>query len=207
MKINEKIYSLRKEKGLSQEELANELNVSRQTVSKWETGESNPDFDKIVPLCELFGITTEELLRDRKIEGLEEEKPNKKKALLITISVIMYFLAISFIVFGEETLNLNDGILVSGFLMLIAIATGLLIYTCMTMPSPKKEEREEEKNPLSNAIIGCLALVALAAYLLISFATGAWHISWIIWLIYALVARIIKLAFTLKGSDNNEKQN
>ena len=56
MKIGEKIYSLRKKHNLSQEELANELNVSRQTVSKWEVGESCPDFDKIVPLysCNCF---------------------------------------------------------------------------------------------------------------------------------------------------------
>ena len=205
MKINEKIYSLRKEKGLSQEELANKLNVSRQTVSKWETGESNPDFDKIVPLCELFGITTEELLRDRKIECLEEEKPNKKKAMLITISIIIYFAAISFIVFGEETLNLNDGILVSGFLMLIAIATGLLIYTCMTMPSKKDKEEKDTSSPLVRAIIGCISMITTAVYLLISFLTHAWHITWIIWIIYAIIVRIIKLIFELKESEKNEE--
>ena len=71
MKIDEKIYLLRKEHNLSQEELANKLSVSRQTVSKWETGESCPDFDKIVPLCEIFGISTEELLRDRKLEVIK----------------------------------------------------------------------------------------------------------------------------------------
>lgn len=61
MKLGEKLYELRKEKNLSQEEVANILNVSRQTVSKWETGGTTPDFDKIVPLCNLYGITTDEL--------------------------------------------------------------------------------------------------------------------------------------------------
>ena len=79
MKINEKIYSLRKQAGLSQEELADKLNVSRQTVSKWELGDSTPDFDKIVPLCNIFGITTEELLRDKKIEEKREEKKESIK--------------------------------------------------------------------------------------------------------------------------------
>ena len=62
MTIGERLLKLRKEKNLSQEELANILDVSRQTVSKWETDQSVPDFDKIVPLCEVFGITSDELL-------------------------------------------------------------------------------------------------------------------------------------------------
>ena len=200
MKINEKIYSLRKEKGLSQEELANELNVSRQTVSKWETGESSPDFDKIVPLCELFGISTEELLRGKKVEdGKVVEGPNKKKALLICISIVLYFAAISFIILGDELLHLNDGLLVSIFLMIIALATGLLVYTCMTMPSNRdKVEKEDKNNPIEKTIIGSLALITTGIYLLISFSTGAWHITWIIFLIFAVIARIIKLIFYLK---------
>ena len=47
MNIGEKLYELRKEKNLSQEEVAEKLNVSRQTVSKWETNQTTPDFDKI----------------------------------------------------------------------------------------------------------------------------------------------------------------
>ena len=60
MNIGEKIYNLRKKKNMSQEDLASVLNVSRQTISKWETGESNPDIDKIVPLCNFFEISTDE---------------------------------------------------------------------------------------------------------------------------------------------------
>lgn len=62
MTIGERLYKLRKDKNISQEELANALDVSRQTVSKWETDQSTPDFDKIIPLCEFFGITSDELL-------------------------------------------------------------------------------------------------------------------------------------------------
>ena len=49
MNIGEKIFELRKSRNLSQEEVAEKLNVTRQTVSKWETNQSTPDFDKIVP--------------------------------------------------------------------------------------------------------------------------------------------------------------
>ena len=51
MTIGERLLKLRKERNLSQEEFANVLNVSRQTVSKWETDQSTPDFDKIIPIC------------------------------------------------------------------------------------------------------------------------------------------------------------
>ena len=66
LNIGEKLFELRKEKNLSQEEVADKLNVSRQTISKWETNQSTPDFDKIIPICELFEISTEELLTGKK---------------------------------------------------------------------------------------------------------------------------------------------
>ena len=59
MDLGERLYELRKQKGLSQEEVADRLGVTRQTVSKWETGQSTPDFDKVLPLCELYEISTE----------------------------------------------------------------------------------------------------------------------------------------------------
>ena len=58
MSLGQRLIELRKEKKLSQEEVAGKLNVTRQTVSKWETDQSTPDFDKILPLCELYGIST-----------------------------------------------------------------------------------------------------------------------------------------------------
>ena len=64
MTIGERLLKLRKEKNISQEELANELDVSRQTISKWETDQSQPDFDKIIPLCEFFNITSDELFKE-----------------------------------------------------------------------------------------------------------------------------------------------
>lgn len=65
MKFNNKLYELRKQKGLSQEELANRLNVSRQTVSKWELGESTPDMEKLVAISDLFEVSLDELVLDK----------------------------------------------------------------------------------------------------------------------------------------------
>jgi transcriptional regulator GlxA family with amidase domain len=61
MEFNNKLYTLRKQKGFSQEELANRLNVSRQTISKWEVGESTPDLENLVAISELFEVSLDEL--------------------------------------------------------------------------------------------------------------------------------------------------
>ena len=64
MSLGERLMDLRKKKGLSQEEAADKLNVTRQTISKWELDQSTPDFDKVKPICDLYGI---ELLSLKKI--------------------------------------------------------------------------------------------------------------------------------------------
>ena len=62
MRLGQKIADLRKKNNLSQEGLAEKMNVSRQAVSKWESEQSIPDIEKIVNLSKLFGVTTDYLL-------------------------------------------------------------------------------------------------------------------------------------------------
>ena len=72
MEFNNKLYELRKQKGFSQEELANRLNVSRQTISKWEVGDSTPDMEKLVAISDLFGISLDELVMDKTPEPADQ---------------------------------------------------------------------------------------------------------------------------------------
>ena len=71
MILADKIVSLRKKAGWSQEDLAEKLGVTRQSVSKWEGAQSVPDMDKVVMMSRLFGVSTDFLLKDE----LEEEAP------------------------------------------------------------------------------------------------------------------------------------
>lgn len=64
MILADKIILLRKRKGWSQEELAEQLHVTRQSVSKWEGAQSVPDIPKIIQMSEIFGVTTDYLLKD-----------------------------------------------------------------------------------------------------------------------------------------------
>ena len=75
MKLEEKIMTLRKKQGWSQEELAFRLDVSRQAVSKWEMGSSIPDLDKIIKMSEVFNVTTDYLLKEDVAEETQEETP------------------------------------------------------------------------------------------------------------------------------------
>ncbi len=75
MRLSEKIYRCRKKAGMSQEELAARLGVSRQAVSKWETGESEPEIGKLKALSGVFHVTVDELLSE---EPLPEETAEEK---------------------------------------------------------------------------------------------------------------------------------
>lgn len=76
MTIGTKIAACRKRAGMSQEKLANELNISRQAVSRWETGEAVPDTEKVIQLSRIFHVTTDYLLLD--IDEARKAQPPPK---------------------------------------------------------------------------------------------------------------------------------
>ena len=75
IELGNRLAELRKKHGLSQEELADQLGVSRQAVSKWERGEASPDTDNLIELARIYGISLDELLGLKKEE---EEKPDNE---------------------------------------------------------------------------------------------------------------------------------
>jgi transcriptional regulator with XRE-family HTH domain len=81
MEFNNKLYELRKQKGFSQEELANRLNVSRQTISKWEVGESTPDMEKLVAISDLFEVSLDELVKGEESKMAEPSERIVKSEL------------------------------------------------------------------------------------------------------------------------------
>lgn len=72
MKFNEKLLALRRKQGLSQEELGMELQVSRQTISKWEAGQSYPDFQRLVMLSDYFDMSLDELVKDIDVQDVRD---------------------------------------------------------------------------------------------------------------------------------------
>lgn len=88
MNLSDKIMMLRKKEGWSQEELAHHLQISRQAVSKWESGQSIPDTDKIIQLSQLFQVTTDYLLLD------QENKNQEKNLKLLTLKQAQEYLSL-----------------------------------------------------------------------------------------------------------------
>ena len=123
MEFNNKLYELRKQKGFSQEELANRLNVSRQTISKWEVGESTPDMEKLVAISDLFEVSLDELVKGEEPKLAEPSEQivkselysdikeqvltvdNKKKAIIgikiagIILGIFVLIDVISFVIY------------------------------------------------------------------------------------------------------------
>lgn len=97
MKFNDKLMKLRKENSLSQEELAEKLGVTRQTISKWELGQTTPDMDKLSQISNVFGVTVDELLNETgDINQNNPVKDNKKRGkniiIIVLVAVIMVLL-------------------------------------------------------------------------------------------------------------------
>lgn len=208
MNLGEKLLELRKSKQLSQEEVADKLNVSRQTISKWETGVSQPDFDKIVPLCELYGISSDELLTGKKNQSIKEDKKidneilKRNRAKGISISILFYFLAIIWIMVTIPVFKMNPIIASAGFLLICGVATMVIVYTCI-INKPEKP-KEENINSIPKQINEVLSIIVLIIYLFVSFITMAWHITWLLWIFYALVREIVKLIFMLKENKDEK---
>ena len=100
MKFSEKLIILRKNKKWSQEDLGNKLGVARQTVSKWELGETTPEMDKLLKMSEIFEITLDELMKeeDTNIESENINKPSNSKAKFIKYLGVFLIIVLTIII-------------------------------------------------------------------------------------------------------------
>jgi transcriptional regulator with XRE-family HTH domain len=142
MTLADKIMKLRKKNGFSQDELAERLNVSRQSVSKWESGTSMPDLNKIVMLSGIFGVSTDYLLKEE-IED-EEYRSKVQKA-------------------EQEEKQEDRG-------------------------DSGKEKKSKEKEEKYESLYWSAAVVI---YLLVSFVTGQWAVTWILWPIAVVLSMVL----------------
>lgn len=209
MNLGNKLIELRKQKNLSQEEVAEKLGVTRQTISKWETNQSTPDFDKIVPICKLYNIETEELLTGNKKETDNENNKivydyannKKKRAKVICISIFLFFLALAWIIVTSEVL-MSDSVIVVGFFLFIILGVINLIYNLSDIPASEEKIVKKINKKKIHKYDDIISILFTLIYLSVSFITGAWHITWLIWIIYALVCEIVHVA--LKNDEGDK---
>ncbi len=132
MNLAEKIYELRTMQNLSQGDLADLLGVSRQSVSKWETGTSVPDLDKLIKLSEVFHVTLDELVLDRhtdtKQRAYEQTQKRISNSPQTVAGIILLIMAFAALLFG---LIHEPGIILLCFPLVIC---GVICLRCKLYP-------------------------------------------------------------------------
>ena len=151
MDVSEKILQLRKANGFTQEELAAKLNVSRQSVSKWESGQSVPEMEKLVALSEIFQVSTDHLLKPSELDQLSiktemlekqqqelaaENRKRREKQFCIWSCVGIYLIAAALIVLLRSISFENNFLwnIFPGFTLpfiVLAAATAGAIIVCL----------------------------------------------------------------------------
>ena len=146
MNLSNKIYEMRKAHGLSQEQLAEKLDVSRQSVSKWESGESIPELERLVEISKIFNVTTDYLLKESEVDELtirtemlekqqqalifEAKKKERRRYRLLSCTVV-YLAAFALTIIFRFALfdnPLSDSLPgLTGYLIIFVVATAIAI--------------------------------------------------------------------------------
>ncbi|MDE6356152.1 MAG: helix-turn-helix transcriptional regulator [Clostridia bacterium] len=197
------LYKLRKEKGITQAELAQILGVTNKAVSKWETGEAMPETSLLLPIARTFGVTVDELLNGSRAEHTENEpepapvppedeikahlftrgndEPPKTRADAIVGAVcggVFFAGMLAYLLLGALA-NLWHPwwIIVTDAALLCG-----LIGTVYDVCNPLKRARRMAKgeNPYTGAACGIIMLTCVITYITASVFTNLWHPLWVI---------------------------
>lgn len=195
LQIANRLLQLRKERGLSQEELADQLGISRQAVSKWERAEASPDTDNLICLAKLYNVSldyllqTEDSLETIKTEQIKEEAKfivdddaKKPKVLNMISGLIPVLITITYFILGG-VFNLWH----PGWLVFLFIPVFLTLIDAIYFKRPDDF---------------CFPVLVVIAYLFIGFEFSGWHPYWFLFLLIP-VYYIICDAFK-KNNDEEE---
>lgn len=139
MKFHEKLYSLRKEANMTQNDLAGKLNVSRQAVSRWEMGTAMPEIENLIAMSDLFGVSLDDMLKDKAVPGMQQQpetdrnaqagEPAEQNGSWQVLLLLPPLTGVSFLVYGwllEKNILCSIGFFLLG-LSGAALAIGLVV--------------------------------------------------------------------------------
>ena len=193
MGFSENLQILRKMKNMSQEQLAERLDVSRQAVSKWESGNGYPETEKLISICEIFDCSMDEIIKGKFSADVNGEKKSYEKLMskfskgialaigiiLLGTTILLYFSGLP----GTEELKEKNEIMgVVILLLCVLIAVPIFIILGMQREefikkNPKlaniysEEENEKFNSKFQKSLAGSVALILLGTILLI-FVSG-----------------------------------
>lgn len=155
MNIADRIQYLRKTKGISQEELADKIGVSRQAVSKWESEQSMPDIDKVIIMSDYFGVTTDYIIKGIEEKGQASKKDNTGIFAVAGTAFNFIGLVVSAAVWYEEQSAVAPAI------GLIFLTMGCMIFGIGIFDS-EKEFRKKAKLNFFQYNVWLLAFIPLS---------------------------------------------
>ena len=177
MEFNEKLQALRKQKGLTQEDLADVLYVSRTAVSKWESGRGYPNIDTIKNIAKFFNLTVDELLSGEELLNLAKEDNKKKQNHfcdlvfgLLDISTVMFFFIPFFAERSEAIKSVNLlALTVSPYLKTayFVLIISVILLGVLSLALQTFENKFKVKNIISvilNAVLLLLFILNLQPY-------------------------------------------
>ena len=208
--FGEFLYGLRKEKGLTQAELAEALGVTNKAVSKWETGEAMPETSLLIPISRIFGVSVDELLNGRRAEKSDNNNrayTNAEAEKILTADDIYRHIftrgkdgeenktfaeklvgaVCATVVFACITVYIFLGALLELWAVIWviipvgALSAGIIgIIGDVCNPVKRKKKMERGENPYIGCVCGLIILLSVNAYLIAGVITGMWHPLWII---------------------------
>lgn len=145
--LSEKLYMLRKKSGLSQEQLAEQLNVSRQAISKWESGTSIPESDKLIAISQYFNVTLDYLMKEDSDGNLQP-------------------------VSTDESNGLSQK-LIAGIVLCVAGIIGLILWGLISIFSPTVSAQISESSMINidgngMLLIACVVAIMIGAVVLLN---------------------------------------
>lgn len=197
------LYELRKEKGMTQAELAAALGVTNRAVSKWETGDAMPETSLLLPIARIFGVSVDELLDGKRRDGGKEnggdndgyevfdpqkhlftrgkdDGPKKLSDIIcgaLCASTVLLGLA-AFLIIGIITDLWHPFWVIIPVCAMLCGIIGIVFELCDA--DKRRIKRAKGENPITGAICGILMLVCIIVYLPLGAFLSLWHPCWII---------------------------
>ena len=210
MNIANRIQKLRKQKGISQEQLADVVGVSRQAVSKWESDQNVPDVDKIIALSEYFDVTTDYILKgiekplETSIEAHNNENENQKQnqnttnncwrifpiaATGLNYTGLIVMLIDAFSSWNTTPFAMTDRMVISKIVSIVFMAAGTTIFSFYLALDNNKEKYDKIRKYLMVNIVPYAGI----AYMLAYFLAGSIHWPVIIYVIVVFITEVVLL--------------
>lgn len=169
IEIANRLVKLRKENGLSQEQLAEKLNISRQAVSKWERAEASPDTDNLICLAKLYNISLDELLKINDGNNIIKDEQEKE----------------GFYIKDDEGNSIN-------------ISDGKIIATNNKNETIQINNKNKKQKLVSDIVMPITTFTILIAYIICGTKYNLWHPLWIMFLLIPIIGSIVDCIFKKK---------